>query len=111
LHVEATDEAGHEGNVDLKIKALEYLDKRVVKYIWEEISKMDEEVAIAILPDHATPCEIRTHTHDPVPFIIYRPDYSPDDVHEYNEFSVEKGFYGLLQGDEFIKNLIKKIDN
>jgi len=105
LHIEATDEAGHEGNAALKIKSLEYLDSRAVKYIMEETAKFDEPVAIAVTPDHATPCKVRTHTHDPVPFIIYRPDDEPDAVSEYNEFSVEKGTYGLIEGDQFIKAL------
>jgi 2,3-bisphosphoglycerate-independent phosphoglycerate mutase len=105
LHIEATDEAGHEGNVDLKIKSLEYLDKRAVKYIMEETAKFDEPVAIAITPDHATPCSVRTHTHDPVPFIIYRPGEEPDSVNEYNEISVKNGYYGLISDDRFIKAL------
>ena len=105
LHIEATDEAGHEGDFDLKIKALEYLDSRAVKYVMEETAKFDEPVAIAITPDHATPCVLRTHTHDPVPFIIYRPGEEPDSVTEYNEDAVEKGSYGLVKDDEFIKAL------
>jgi 2,3-bisphosphoglycerate-independent phosphoglycerate mutase len=103
VHVEATDEAAHEGNIDLKIKALEYLDKRLVKYIVEKTAQMDEKVSIAVIPDHATPCKLRTHTHDPVPFIIYNPDLSGDDVVEYNEETTEKGYYGILRGDEFIR--------
>ena len=110
LHIEASDEAGHEGDVDLKIKTIEYLDDRVVKYIMEEAEKMEEHVAIAILPDHPTPCEVRTHVHDPVPFIIYRPGETPDDVTEYNETRVEKGHYGTLKGDRFIKALLFEIN-
>ncbi|MCK4981257.1 MAG: phosphoglycerate mutase, partial [Candidatus Delongbacteria bacterium] len=106
LHIEATDEAGHEGDVELKMKALEYLDSRAVKYIMEETAKFDEPVAIAVTPDHATPCALRTHTHDPVPFIIYRPGEEPDSVTEYNEDAVEKGSYGLVKDDEFIKALL-----
>ncbi|MFC2117325.1 cofactor-independent phosphoglycerate mutase [Bacteroidota bacterium] len=106
LHIEASDEAGHEGNVDLKIKTIEYLDQRVVKYIVEETSKMQENVAIAILPDHFTPCDLRTHTSEPVPFLIYRPDKEPDKVREYNEESVKHGHFGLLKGDQFIKALL-----
>ena len=108
LHIEASDEAGHEGDVDLKIKTIEYLDERVVKYIMEETEKMDEDVAIALLPDHPTPCEVRTHVHDPVPFIIYRPGEPPDEVTEYNEESVEEGYYGTLEGEQFMKTLIAK---
>jgi len=108
LHIEASDEAGHEGDADLKIKTIEYLDERVVKYIVEETEKMDEDVTIALLPDHPTPCEVRTHVHDPVPFIIYRPGETPDEVTEYNEKSVEEGYYGTLEGEQFMKTLIAK---
>jgi 2,3-bisphosphoglycerate-independent phosphoglycerate mutase len=106
LHIEASDEAGHEGDVNLKIKTIEYLDQRVVKTIMEETEKMDEDVSIAVIPDHPTPCEMRTHVHDPVPFVIYHPGETPDDVVEYNEVSVEKGHYGVLEGDEFMKALL-----
>ena len=106
LHIEASDEAGHEGDAKLKIKTIEYLDKRVVQYIMNETSKMEEPVAIAITPDHPTPCEVRTHVYDPVPFIIYRPGEEPDSVTEYNELSVEKGYYGTLEGDQFIRKLL-----
>lgn len=103
LHIEASDEAGHEGDVELKTKTIEYLDHRVVKYIIEETAKMDEPVAIAILPDHPTPCALKTHTHDPVPFTIYYPGIQPDDVQVYDEFSVKKGAFGLIHGNQFIK--------
>ncbi len=105
LHIEASDEAGHEGDVDLKIKTLEYLDQRVVKYIMEETGKMNEEVAIAITPDHPTPCNLRTHTHEPVPFMIYKPGNKPDKVLKYNETDTKKGYYETLKGNEFIKAL------
>ncbi len=108
LHIEASDEAGHEGNAELKTKTIEYLDARVVKYVMEETARMKDKIAIAILPDHPTPCEIRTHTHDPVPFLIYHQDEKPDGVVEYNEFSVKDGFYGILKGSEFMMALLKK---
>jgi 2,3-bisphosphoglycerate-independent phosphoglycerate mutase len=103
LHVEASDEAGHEGDEFLKIKTIEYLDSRILKTILEETEKWNEPITIAVLPDHPTPCEIKTHTSSPVPFIIYKPGETPDEVREYNEFSTKKGKYGLLKGDEFIK--------
>jgi 2,3-bisphosphoglycerate-independent phosphoglycerate mutase len=106
LHIEASDEAGHEGDYELKRRTIEYLDSRVVKYILEEIGKMDDNVAVALLPDHYTPCSVRTHTTDPVPFIIYRPGDQPDSVVSYNEESAKQGYYGLLKGDEFIKALL-----
>ncbi len=107
LHIEASDEAGHEGDVALKIKTIEYLDARIVKPIWDEVSTWNEPVTIAILPDHPTPCAIKTHTNKPVPFIIYRSGETPDEVMVYDEFAAEKGNYGLLKGMEFMQTLIK----
>jgi len=107
LHIEASDEAGHEGDVELKMKTIEYLDYRVVKPIFEEVSTWSEPVTIAILPDHPTPCVYKTHTNSPVPFIIYRPGEKADEVSVYDEFAAEKGSYGLLKGAEFMKALIK----
>jgi 2,3-bisphosphoglycerate-independent phosphoglycerate mutase len=108
LHIEASDEAGHEGDVELKTKTIEYLDHRVVKYILEETKKMKEDVAIAILPDHPTPCALKTHTHDPVPFTIYYPGIQPDDVEVYDEFSVKNGAFGTINGNQFIKTFLLK---
>nr|HPR61369.1 cofactor-independent phosphoglycerate mutase [Prolixibacteraceae bacterium] len=106
LHIEASDEAGHEGDVDLKIKTIEYLDYRIVKPIMAAIEQMDEPVAIGILPDHPTPCAIRTHTHDPIPFIIYRSGEAPDNVDVYDEQQAQNGHYGTLKGNEFIRALL-----
>lgn len=103
LHVEASDEAGHEGNVDLKIRTIENLDKRAVGPIFEALQQWDEPVAIAVLPDHPTPCAVRTHTSDPVPFLIYKPGETPDSVTRFDEQSVREGRCGLLEKDEFIK--------
>ena len=108
LHIEASDEAGHEGDVDLKVKTIEYLDSRIVKPIYEEVSKWNEPVSIAILPDHPTPCAIKTHTASAIPFIIYNPEAEADKVEVYNEFSVKEGSYGILNEDEFIKSFLKK---
>ena len=107
LHIEASDEAGHEGNAELKTKTIEYLDSRVVKYIIEETTKINEPVTIALLPDHPTPCVVKTHTHDAVPFIIYHPGAKPDDVKIYDEESCKQGSYGNIEGDRFIKLLLQ----
>lgn len=107
LHVEASDEAGHEGDATLKVKTIENLDNRLVRIIYETLQTWDEPVAIAILPDHPTPCAIRTHTGDPVPFLIYKPGHTPDAVDRFDEFSVLKGQYGLLEKDQFIREFLK----
>jgi 2,3-bisphosphoglycerate-independent phosphoglycerate mutase len=106
LHVEASDEAGHEGNVKLKVKTIEDLDRRVVRSLYENLQTWNEPVAIAVLPDHPTPCAIRTHTVQPVPFLIYKLGENPDSVTRFDEFSVEKGKFGVLEGNRFIKLLL-----
>lgn len=107
LHIEASDEAGHDGDYKLKIKTIENLDSRVCKPILEAVQQMDEPVAIAVLPDHPTPCRIRTHTGDPVPFLIYRPDEQADSVERFSEHSAQQGSYGLLEGEQFINEFLK----
>lgn len=103
LHVEASDEAGHDGKLELKLQTIEDLDNRLVRPIWEEVSRWDEPVAIAVLPDHPTPVEHRTHTKEPVPFLVYAQGLSPDCVESFDEKACQKGFYGLMKKDEFIK--------
>lgn len=106
LHVEASDEAGHEGNAALKIKTIEDFDRLIVKPIYEAAQEMDEPIAIAVLPDHPTPIRLRTHTSEPVPFVIYAPGITPDEVETYDEDSCRQGYYELLEKDEFIKALM-----
>ena len=108
LHVEASDEAGHDGNLQLKLKTIENLDHRLLAPIMEEVAKWDEPVAIALLPDHPTPVAIRTHTGDPIPFAIYYPGIEPDDVQTFDEVAARGGSYGALQGDEFIREFMKR---
>lgn len=105
LHIEASDEAGHEGDVPLKVKTIEYLDSRIIKPIYEEIKDWNEPVTIAILPDHPTPCAIRTHTRDAVPFLIWHRDIQPDSVQTYDEFVAKEGSYGLLYADQFMNTI------
>ena len=106
LHIEASDEAGHEGDVALKMKTIEYLDRRIVKPILDAVSTWDEPVSIAILPDHPTPCALRTHTSKPIPFTIYRTNEPGDDVQAFDEFAARKGSYGDLSGDQFMERFI-----
>ena len=107
LHIEAPDEAGHEGDVHLKIRTIEDLDSRVIGPIYEAVSTWDEPVAIAVLPDHPTPCRLKTHTKSPVPFIIYKRGIEPDRVTRYDEESAKTGAYGTLVGDQFIHTFFK----
>ena len=106
LHVEASDEAGHEGNVELKLKTIEYLDCRIVGPVYEAVKDWDEPVAIAVLPDHPTPCELRTHTAEPVPFLIYCPGIEPDRVQTYDEVACREGVCGMMEKDEFMNEFL-----
>ncbi len=106
LHVEASDEAGHDGDLDLKIRTIEYLDHRIIRPIYEEVSNWPEPVCIAILPDHPTPVEMRIHVNEPVPFIIWHPQIVPDTVTRYDEVSTVTGDYGLLRLQEFMQALM-----
>lgn len=105
LHIEASDEAGHEGDYELKTKTIEYLDNRIVRPIYEATKNWNEPVTIAILPDHPTPCALKTHTNKPIPFIIYRSNGETDNIQIYDEFESPKGAYGLLRGKEFMETL------
>ena len=107
LHIEASDEAGHEGDAALKIRTIEYLDSHVVGPIYETVKDWDEPISIAILPDHPTPCKLRTHTSEPIPFLIWHAGITPDSVEHFNEKAAKKGHYGLLKEDEFIKEFFE----
>ena len=106
LHIEASDEAGHEGDVSLKLRTIENLDRRAVGPIVKALESWSEPVTIAVLPDHPTPCAHRTHTAEPVPFLIYYPGIEPDSVSTFDEIACQKGAYGTLEKDQFIKTLL-----
>ncbi len=108
LHVEASDEAGHEGDAELKIKTIEYLSERIVAPIIEAATSLGEPLTIAVLPDHPTPCAIKTHTREAVPFIIYNPTLTPDTVTTYDEKAAQEGIYGDIIGEDFILTLLEK---
>lgn len=107
LHVEASDEAGHDGDLELKIKTIENLDHRIVAPILDEVSKWEDPVAIALMPDHATPVELRVHKGEPVPFTIWYKGISSDAVSSYSEATCENGVYGLLKLGEFMQEFMK----
>ncbi|MBO4826108.1 MAG: cofactor-independent phosphoglycerate mutase [Prevotella sp.] len=107
VHVEASDEAGHDGDLELKLKTIEYLDQRLIRPIYEAVLTWDEPVCIAILPDHLTPVEKRIHVGEPVPFIIWHRDIEPDNVQRYDEVACVNGSYGMLRLREFMEELMK----
>ncbi len=115
VHVEASDEAGHDGDLELKLKTIEYLDQRLIAPIYNKViahhtltseSEKDKDVCIAVLPDHLTPVEQRIHVGQPVPFLIWHKGITPDSVQQYDEVSCVSGAYGLLKLDEFMKTFM-----
>ena len=107
LHVEACDEAGHDGNIMLKLQTITDMDHRLVEPILSELETWNEPVAVALLPDHPTPCEFRTHTNEPVPFCIYYPGIEADSVEFFDEESAKEGSYGVLEGNQFINEFMR----
>ena len=85
IHVEAPDEMGHQGSVERKVQAIEYLDEKVIKVVYEEMIKSGEEFRILVTPDHPTPIAIRTHSSDPIPYMIYDNSNELEKDWYYNE--------------------------
>lgn len=108
LHIEASDEAGHEGDYELKKRTIEALDTRVCAPLLDAIKQMKEPVSIAVLPDHPTPCAIRTHSSSPVPLLIYRNDVQGDGITSFSERTVGNGALGTMKDDEFIKEFLRE---
>lgn len=108
VHVEAPDEAGHEGSIEKKLKAVEDFDSRIVAPILKHAEASDEPFTILVLPDHPTPVSVKTHTRDPIPFAIYRTDKpDPDTVEAFDEESIKNGSMGLVKASDLVGMLIK----
>ena len=107
LHIEAMDEAGHEGDFNLKKRVIEDFDRRLLKPLYEGLNKMGEDYAMLLLPDHPTPCKLRTHTMSPVPFMIMKKGLEPDKVMEFNEESVKEGAFGEIDGADILDLFFK----
>ena len=103
VHVESIDEASHAGDVEMKIKTIEDFDRRLLGKL---LDGLEGEYKIAVLPDHLTPIEVKTHTKEPVPFAIYFPGDKSDGVRKFDEASAKKGSLGLIEGEEFMRLLL-----
>ena len=106
VHVEASDEAGHDGDVDLKVKTIEYLDDRIIRPIYEAVKQFNEPICIIVLPDHPTPVELRIHVAEPVPFLLWYQGIDADEVEQYDETSCVSGSFGLLKLQEFMQTIM-----
>ncbi len=106
VHVEAPDEAGHMGNIEAKIKAIENFDEKVVGGMLNSLGGFGE-YRILVLPDHPTPISVRTHTRDPVPFAIYSSAESADYVDRFSESAAKEGVFGLVEGHGLMRLMMK----
>ena len=108
IHVEAPDEMGHQGSVKNKVKAIEFLDDQVIRVVAEELKKRGEEFRMLIGPDHPTPISIRTHSKDPVPFMIYDSTKETNGQKEYSEEAAKSTGLVLEHGHDLMGRLLQK---
>lgn len=107
VHVEAPDEMGHMGSMTDKITAIENVDGRVVARITEAVDRSGEDYRLMILPDHPTPICVRTHTSEPVPYMIYDSRKAIDGIHTYNEKEAAKSTCIWKDGYRLIDHLLE----
>lgn len=107
VHVEAPDEMGHQGSAKKKVQSIEYLDKRVIRPIREALDQAEEPYRLLILPDHPTPVRVRTHTSDPVPYLLYDSEKELRRIGAYNEREAEESGIVIEHGYELIARLFE----
>lgn len=108
LHVEAADEAAHDGDLDLKIRVIEDLDSRLVATILKGLEKRNGPLRIALLPDHPTPVEKRCHVHDPVPFLLWGAGIHPDATNVFDEVEAKRGAFGCVDQKGFFHHYLER---
>jgi len=109
IHIEAPDECGHRYEIDNKVKAIEMIDEFIIGPVLKHLSKY-EDFKIMVLPDHATPLEIRTHSPEPVPYIIFQKTKAKDSgIQAYDEFNAEKTGIFIEEGHTLMDRFITKI--
>lgn len=105
IHVEAPDEMGHQGSFERKIEAIEYLDGRVIAYVKKALDESKEDYRMLILPDHPTPVAVRTHTSEPVPYLLYDSTKKETHTWKYNEAEAKASGNYIAQGFQMIEHL------
>ena len=106
VHVEASDEAGHEQDLALKIRCIEDLDRRLIQRVLDGLEARQIEAVVAVLPDHPTPIAHGKHVRDPVPVAVRDPRRLPDGTERFDEESVKEGELGHMHGAEFIETVV-----
>ena len=108
IHVEAPDEMGHQGSLERKVKAIEYLDSRLIRILIEAFQKSNEDIRLLVLPDHPTPIAKRTHVSDPVPYLLYDSSAPLDSRYRYNEREAKESGIYLSEGPKLMERLFSK---
>lgn len=108
VHIEAPDEMGHQGSIERKVQAIEYLDQRVIRPVKEGLDASGIDYRLMVLPDHPTPICVRTHTSSPVPYLLYDSTAPLEQEWNYNEKEAEAGGHYIAQGHELIDYLFSK---
>lgn len=108
IHVEAPDEMGHQGSIERKIQAIEYLDSRVVRVVKEQMDASGEPYRLLITPDHPTPIELRTHSSEPVPYLLYDSERQLRKIGFYNEEEAEMSGNIIEKGSRLIEKLFER---
>ena len=108
IHMEAPDEMGHQGSVERKIKAIEYLDERVLKRVVEKLNASGEDYRLLLMPDHPTPIAKRTHTSDPIPYLLYDSRKELDTKGLYNEADAKAGGIFVEHGYTLMSKLLER---
>ena len=108
IHVEAPDEMGHQGSITNKVQSIEYLDQRVIKVVMEEMAKAGADYRMLVMPDHPTPIRCRTHTSDPVPYLLYDSTAPQNNDWHYNEAEAKLSGIVVEEGYKVIDKLLQK---
>ena len=108
IHVEAPDEMGHQGSVERKVQAIEYLDEKVIKPVVDYMNEKGVDFRMLVLPDHPTPICVRTHTSDSVPYMLYDSTNLLDKSWNYNEDEAKESGNFVAEGHELIDYLFSK---
>lgn len=108
IHLEAPDEMGHQGSVEHKVKAIENLDKRIIKNVTEALEAKGVDFRMLVLPDHPTPIALRTHTADPVPYMLYDSTDKKSNTWNYNEKEAKDSGNYIAEGHTIIERLFEK---
>lgn len=108
IHVEAPDEMGHQGSVERKVQAIEFLDERIIGPLYEELTEKGIDFRLLVLPDHPTPIRVRTHTSDNVPYLLYDSSEKTESNLLYNEKEAKKSGHFVEKGHEIIELLFEK---